>query len=352
MANFLTANLVKYQAKITQMFQRGELRFRDPAVFNFMRRSTEIMIPSHKEIKGAAKRTTGEVNYFNRSSRSLGTSGEVYNHTGVKGDSSVLVPSWTPYDDKFYYSLKQANVSVYSLDDQVMSEMINVNINFSEGLESAAATYIHNNRSGVNGYARQGTFNATNDVFEITEDVTNHRSTGYRAVQIIKSAMDANKWRGMGLTAICDTVMFDKLEATANQGSGNQNNLSFQYSGVEFIKSVELDALAIALGYSEGYCVVVPMGMVATLDWIPVQNREGVETKVNKYGTIVHPDTGLSMATHEYPARADESGNNSQNQDVKFEIQIFDYISFNYAPLTTANETPLQAFAFVVPVVA
>lgn len=347
MANFVAANLVKYQAKITQMFQSGELRFRDPAVYNFMRRSTEIMIPSHNEIKNAAKRTTGEVNYFNRSSRSLGTGGEVYNHTGTKGDSSVLVPSWTVYDDKFYYSLKQANGSVWSLDDEVMSEMINLNINFSEGLESAAATYLHNNRSGVNVATRQGTFNATNDVFEITEDDTNFKSTGFRAVQIIKTTMDVNKWRGVPMSVVCDTVMFDKLEAIANQGSGNSANLSFQYSGVEFIKSVELDALAVALGYTTGYCIAVPMGSVATLDWIPTQNRQAIETKENKYGTIVHPSTGLTLATHEYQERADESSNNSENQDVKFEMQAFVYNSFNHSPLTTADETPLQAFAFV-----
>jgi hypothetical protein len=347
MANFTSANLVKYQAKITQMFQAGELRFRDPAVFNFMRRSTEIMIPSHKEIKNAAKRTTGEVNYFNRSSRSLGTSGETYNHTGSKGDSSVLVPSWTAYDDKFYYSLKQANGSVFTLEDKVMSEMINLNINFSEGLESAAATYLHNNRSGVNVATRQGTFNGTNDVFEITEDDTNIKSTGFRAIQITKSTMEVNKWKGMPFTFICDTVAFDKFEALAAQGQGNSNNLQFQYSGVEFIKSVELDALATALSYNTGYWIAVPMGMVATLDWIPVQNRQAIETKVNKYGTIIHPSTGLTLATHEYEQRADESGNNAENQDVKIEMQSFVYNSFNYAPLTTANETPLQAFSFV-----
>ncbi|MCP4550519.1 MAG: hypothetical protein GY834_00445 [Bacteroidetes bacterium] len=347
MANFLTANLVKYQAKITQMFQASELRFRNPAVFNFMRRSTEIMIPTHNDIKSAAKRTTGEVNFMDRQSRSLGTSGEVYNHTGVKGDSTVLVPSWTAYDDKMYYSLKQANESVFSLDDEVLTQMMNININFAEGLESAAATYIHSNRSGVNGYARQGTFNTTNDVFEITEDDTNFKATGFRAVQIMKTAMDANKWRGWSFTAICDTLMFDKLEAIAAQGSGNSDNLTFQFSGMNFIKSVELDALAVALGYTDGYCVVIPEGQVATLDWIPVQNRQAIQTKVNKYGTIIHPPTGLTLATHEYEARADESGNNSQNQDVKFEVQAFDYISFNHAPLTTSNETPLQAFAFV-----
>ena len=347
MANFTTANLVKYQAKITQMFQAGELRFRDPAVYNFMRRSTEIMIPSHKEIKNSAKRTTGEVNFFDRSARSLGTGGETYNHTGTKGDSSVLVPSWTAYDDKFYFSLKQANESVFSLDDEVMSEMVNMNINFAEGLESVAATYVHSNRSGVNTATREGTFNGTNDVFEVTEDVTNINATGWRAIQITKSTMDTNKWRGVPLTVICDTVAFNKFEAQANQGSANSTNLSFQYSGIEFIKSVELDALAVALSYTNGYWIAVPMGTVATLDWIPVQNRNAVETKVNKYGTIVHPSTGLTLATHEYEARADESGNNSENQDVKFENQTFVYNSFNHSPLTTSDETPLQAFAFV-----
>ena len=347
MANFLTANLVKYQAKITQMFQAGELRFRNPAVFNFMRRSTEIMIPSHNDIKNAAKRTTGEINYFNRTSRSLGTGGEIYNHTGAKGDSSVLVPAWSAKDDKFYYSLKQANESVFSLDDQVMSEMINMNINFAEGLESFAASYLHTNRSGVNTATRQGTFNAINDVFEITENDTNIKSTGFRAIQISKSTMEVNKWTGTPFTFICDTLAFDKFEALAAQGAGNSDNLQFQYSGVEFIKSVEMDALAVALGYTDGYWIAAPTGMISMLDWIPVQNRQGIITKVNKYGTIIHPTTGLLLGTHEYEARADESGNNSENQDVKFENQTFIYLSPNHAPLTTSDETPLQAFAFV-----
>ena len=346
MANYLTANLVKYQAKLTQQFQAGELRFRDPVVFNSLRRSTEIMIPSHNEIKNAAKRTTGEVNYIARSSRSLGTSGEVYNHTGTKGDSAVLVPSWTPYDDKFYYSIKQANNSVFSLDDELMGQMINLNNNFTEGLESAAASYIHSNRSGVNVYARQGEFNETNDVFEIAENTGTATSEGYRTVQIIKSAMTANKWSGV-ITLYCDTLFYDKMEFLNSQGAGNQWNTQFQYGNVNFVKSYELDALAVALGYEDGYCIAVAENNTAVLDWIPVQNRQGFVGPDNRYGTIIHPTTGLPLATHEYSERADESGNNSYDQDVKTELQAFSYISFNHAPLTTSDETPLLAFGYV-----
>lgn len=347
MANFTNANLVKYQAKVTKMFQSGELRFRDPAVFNFMRRSTEIMVPSHNEIKNAKKRTDGEINYFNRQSRDLGTGGETYDHSGTKGDSGKLIPSWAVYDDKFYYSLKQANNSIFSLGDEIMNEMINLNANFAEGMESKAAAWLHANRSGVNVATREGTFNDSNDVFEITEDLVNITSSGNRAIQITKSIMDINKWRGVPMTIICDTLAFNKFEMLAAQGGANSNNLSFQFSGVEFIKSVELDALAVDLGYSNGYWIAVPMGTVATLEWIPVQNRQGISTKVNKYGSLVHPSTGLLLGTHEYEKRANESDNNSENQDVKFEMQAFDYISFNHAPLSVANETPLQAFGFV-----
>lgn len=348
MANWTAADLVKYQARITQQMQAGELRFRDPAVFNVFRRNTELMLPSHNEIKNAAKRTTGEVNYVARQSRALGTGGEIYNHSGVKGDSAILVPSWTPYDDKFAYSIKQANSSLYSLDEEIMAEMRNLNINFVEGMESAAATYVHSNRSGVNAYARQGTFNPTNDVFEITEDVTNERGTGYRAIQIAKSAMDVNKWSGP-MTAFCDTVMFDKMQFLAAQGSSNDTNTAFQYSDVEFVKSPELDALAVALTYTDGYMVMAPQGVLSVLDWIPMQNRQGVVTKENIYGTLTHPNLGIQLGTHSYEQRADETPNGGENQDVRTEVQMFSYISFNHAPLTAADETPLQAFAFVAP---
>lgn len=346
MANFATADLIKYQAKITAGFQAGELRVRMPEVFNSLRRNTEMMIPSHNAIKYAAKRTTGEVNYFNRSSRALGTGGEVYNNTGVVGDSSVLVPSWTPYDDKFKYSIKQANSSIYSLEEELMNEMINVNNNFSEGLESVAATYIHTNRSGVNISTAEGTFNATNDAFEITEDYADIGSTGYRALMIMKSNMRINKWSGAN-DIYCDTIGFNKMSVLANQGQGNQYNTSFMFGNDNFIHSPELDAKAATLSYDRGYFIVVPVNNTAVLDWIPEQNRNGIITPENKYGTLIHPATGLPLATHEYMQRSDESSGAGENQDVTVQIQLFTYLSINHTPLTTSEETPMYAFALV-----
>lgn len=351
MANFATAVLTKYQAKITQMLQAGELRFRTPAIFNSIKASTEVMIPSHTQIKNAAKRVAGEVNYVKRSKRALGLAGEIYNHTGAKGDSGILVPAWTPYDDKFYYSIKQANGSAYELDEMILAELNNAFGNFADGLEAAAATFLHTNRSGVNVYASQGAFNDANDVFEIQQDLSSLIAAGYRAVQISKSVMGANAWSG-ALVFYCDSISYDKFETLAAQGKTNATDYSFQFSGVTFVKAYDLDAKATVLGYTEGYWIVAPFGTLATMDWIPIQNRQGLVTQVNKYGTIIDPNTGLALATHEYQARADEEDNGGDKQDVKVEVQLFTYLSFNHAPLSTTNETPLQAFGYVPAVIA
>lgn len=346
MANYLTADLIKYQAKILGQFNAGELRVRTPDVFNSLRKSTELMIPSHKEIKNSAKRTTGEVNFFARSSRALGSGGEVYNHTGDKGDSAILVPSWAPVDDKFMFDIKQANGSVYALDEMLTNEMINLNNNFSEGLESLAADFIHTNRSGVNVGTSEGAFNDTNDVFEITEAFTNLTDTGYRTAQIIKSNLKINKWSGMA-TVYADTVGYNKMQALAANGAGNSINTSFQYSGVNWIHSPELDAKAAALSYTKGYFIAEPEGTTAVLDWMPIQNRQGYVGPDNKYYNIIHPSTGLPIAMHEYSARADGSATGSENQTVQTQVQAFTYLSLNSSPLTVTDETVFLAYALL-----
>lgn len=346
MANYATANLIKYQAKIMAQFNAGELRVRTPDVFNSLRKDTELLIPSHKEIKNSAKRTTGEVNFFARSSRSLGTGGEVYNHTGVKGDSNIVVPSWTPYDDKFTYDNKQSNGSVWAEEEMIMNEMVNLNNNYSEGLESASVDWIYANRSGVNTSTSEGTFNGTNDAFEITEAFTNVVSAGYRTMQITKTNLKLNKWSG-SMTVYCDTLSFNKFQTLANQGAGNSINTVFQYGADTFIHSPEMDAKAALLSYTKGFWIAVPDMNTAVLDWMPEQNRVGGVGPDNRYGSLVHPATGLPLALHEYSARADQSGANSENQAVKTEVQVFTYLSFNHAPLTTTDETPMYAFALV-----
>ena len=150
MANRTTANLVKAQAKLLGKFQSNELRFRTPATFLEFIRQTPIMLPNYEELRKREDRVV-ETNYNARTSRALGTGGRTHNHTGSKGDTAVLTPSWVTRDDKFNMSLKQADNSIYSMQEQFEAELINVIGNFANGLETLAVNHIFNNRSQVNG---------------------------------------------------------------------------------------------------------------------------------------------------------------------------------------------------------
>lgn len=347
MPNYASANLVKAQTILTQRFNADELRYRQPVTFLEFRRQTEIMVPSHNLVRTREDRAV-ESNYMRRSARNLGTGGRTHNHTGTKGDSGVLTHTWVTRDDKFFYSLKQADNSVFTMNQQIANELGNVVANFAEGLETEAASFLFNNRSSVNDYSREGTFNEgaptppPTDVFEINE-----AANGDRAIQITKSAMDFMRYQGRVFTIFADSVAFNKFEKQANQGTGNSENLSFQYSNVNFIKSIDFDADAVALGYTNGFWIAVPEGSISVLDWIPVQNRQGVETKENIYGTFINPVDSLSYATHEYQERSDETANNGFAQDVKTEVEVSVDLSFEHTPLSTANETSLLAFGLV-----
>ena len=342
MPNFSTAEWVKAQPKLIGKFQANELRFRDPVVHKLYLKNSQIMVPSYMELRNSVDRTV-EANFFIRTSRALG-SAISHNHTGAQGDSSTLTPTWTTYTDEFVSTLKEANNTIYDLNELHVSKIENSIINFVEGLESAAAAFNFANRTGVNVSTTNGSFNVVDDTFEIIE--ATHVDS---AIQITKSVMDDNKYQGIGFTIVCDAQSFILFEAQANQGTGNSTNLSFQYSNVTFIKDVDLAAAASGLvaAYSKGYWIVVPDGYVAALPWIPIQNRTGEDMKEAVYSNMFNPIDGIQLGTHTYETRVDGTALGGQLQDVKIETQLFTDLAYEVAPDSTATATPLFAFALV-----
>ncbi len=342
MANFATADLVKAQAKLIGAFQSGELRFRDPVVHKLFLRNTSIMMPDFTGLRTREDRTV-ETNYTIRQSRSLGT-GRSFNHTGAQGDSAILTPSWTTHNDKFVSTLKEADNNLYSIEEMHASKVNNVVANFAEGLETVATAFLFASRSGVNVSTAEGTFDATDDVFKITES-----TNGERAIQITRMNMDINKWQGIGFTMVCDSIAFNKFQFDAAQGISNQTNTSFQFQGVEFVHDPTLTAAAAGLtgAYAKGFWIAVPDGTIAALPWIPVQNRNGVETKENSYGQLMNPVDSVNYAMHSYQERVNGTSLGGYTQDVKIESEISLDVAYIVAPLTVSTESPLQAFALI-----
>lgn len=341
MANYADSLLLNGQAKLLGAFQASELRFREPAVFKSFLKSSEIMFPNFSELRTREDRAISA--YYNkRTSRALGST-RTHNHTGAKGDSGTLTPSWSTKSDVFTMSLKQADRNMYSIQEMFNNELQNTIANFAEGLETSAVAALFAGRSGVNVATVEGTFDATDDVFKVTES-----TNGTRFVQIVKSIMDINKYTG-GLDIFCDTVSYNKIAYQFAQGGANSANLSFQMGGVNFIHAPALSALGLGLvgAYSKGFVIAAPTGTYGALPWIPKQNREGLVTSVSKYSSLINPVDGLNYAVHTYETRADGSAAGGYTQDVVTEFHVSIDLALPIAPLTVATESTLQAFALI-----
>ena len=339
MANYTPSNLVKAQAKLIQKFESNEMRYTEPVTFNSIKQTSQIMFPNSRELRVREDRAV-EAYFKTRTSRALGTA-RSHNHTGVRGDSSILTPTWATSSDTFVDTLKGADNNIYSAEELMANEFENLFINMIEGHEQTATDFLYNNRSQVNTNVSGGVFNGVTFAFEISE-----ATNGNTAIQISKIAMHNNKYSG-ALTVYADSNAFRKFNYQANQGTANDQNLAFQYSGMTFIHSNKLDAIATAASYDEGMWAVVPEGSTAVLDWIPVQNRRGHVDTEGMYGQIANPIDGLSYAVHSYKERIDGTSLNGYTQDVKTEFEASIDLAFEVAPSTVANETPIQLFAYV-----
>jgi hypothetical protein len=281
---------------------------------------------------------------------------------GMPGADSIMLPDdQAEPEKKSVFSAEQTDMTFFdnptaktpeerkeAAEKQIeVEETIKENSNFAEDTETLASTYAHANRSGVNIAPVDGSFDSTNDVFEIQDNLEKE------AVNISKIVMKINKLNTANLVCFCDSISYRKFEFYANQGTGNSVNTSFQYSGVNFVHSVGLDALFGAMGYDLGAWIIAPAGTFGVMDWTPKQNREGfVEPGIAQYGVINNPLLGINHGFHMYAERSDAQASGGYYQDVNYEWQFTTMLGFVKAPLTTATESVFQAFAIIPTVVA
>jgi hypothetical protein len=343
MPNYTLANLVKAQIKVAGEFAANDNRYRNPAIFFLFLNSTNGFFPRAAELRTSEKRQV-EANYFKRSGASLSTGGRSHNHTGNKGDSGVITIAWQTYSTTFSTSLKQADSSAFSFQEQFNNEIRQKVIDFADGFDAVSSTTLFNARSGVNPAAVKGVFNTTDDVYRIT------RATfASESITITKVVMDINKYQNTRLAIVCDSFSYTTFLAQAAQGATNATNTSFQFLGTYFVHDASLGAKAVTLNalYNQGFWMAVPENYIGVLDWIPQQNRRTEETSVNMYGNLRNPVDGLLYAAHSYETRADGTATNGETQDVVTQMELSIDLSFNIAPSSVVNETPIQAFAWI-----
>lgn len=344
MADFATSNFTAAQARLIGQFEAQEMRFRTPVTWLEFLRQSEIMLPSYQELRKREDRVV-DTFFKDRKVRALGSGGRVHNHTGTKGTSTKFTPTWTTSDDTFSISLKQGDNNIFNHSEMLASEFSNVAINFIEGLDADAESHVFSNRSTANAATQQGTFDATDDVFDIaTADLD-------RAVQITQTVMDTNKFSGR-ITLFCDSIAHDTFMSQRFQGAGNSTNLTFNFNNnVQIIHSLGMDAFAagLAVPRTKGFWIAVVDGTISALPWIPKQNREGVNVEgISRFDSLMNPIDGVSYAVHAYSERSDQSALNGSAQDVVTQYEVSLDTALDNAPMNTAGATSsLLAFAIV-----
>ncbi len=331
MANYAASVLAEAKLIIAERFSAPEKRLKTVGVLSAFMKNSEIAIPNLGALR--VKEERAEKGYFqNRSKRTVLT-GRTHDHSGSVGDSSEVEFSWSTYGDKAQTSLKRSDNNLFSDAQLLANEIDNMVKNIYEGMDDAALAYLATNKSGVNAATKNGSFNGTNDVFEIQAADVN------RFIQSGKSMLRQNYYSSAA-DVILDPLLYVEAEFLANQGGSNATNFGFQFSGVDIMESVGLTDV----NYTDGAGYFIPQGTIGMVDWIPQQNRNGegnLESYVGGYSTIVDPISGLTFALHAYQDRADTSASGGDTQDVVMEWELSVDISFNHSPLTQANETTI-----------
>lgn len=336
MANFSVGNLLTAQTMVADKYKSPEMRMKPAPAFGLLSSNDNFLVVGAETLKTRDDRAI-EAHLLSRTKRTAG-SARAHNHTGTIDESQKVTLSWTTKSDKFAISLKLLDASVFDFNTVLANKMEQACMNILEDKETEAIAYLVAQRATQQPSLKGASFTAINDAIEISAA----NATSF--LQRVKSVMKQNYFGGL-IDVIADSNMQISFNQQAAQGAANSTNLAFQFPGATIVESVELDDV----NYASGIVLAMPQGSVASLNWIPKQNRQGwgdYNSYVGGYGSFNF--MGHQFAVHGYATRADTSASNGNTQDVTMEFEVSCDSSFNKAPLdytTGRTDSVIHQFA-------
>ena len=351
MPNRETANLPLALLQVGEHFNSPENRQRAAKMLGYLDQNKEAFYGSFQEIK---QRESREVEFIYKKQgirqATVGVS-PTHNHTGSRLDTGIMTPTFQWLTDNFTTSLFGGDGSLVPSANQMTDEIVTSYNSLNTTEEGMAVDFVITNRNGVPYTTALGSFNSTNDVMELAVADAN------KAILHTKAIMRSQKYYG-SYTIFCDEIAYTQFSFLSEQGSGNNMNTSFQFSGVKFELIPELHdkAVDIDAGYTKGFWVVIPDGTASCNHWLNPAYVLGKQTKSAEYSAINvmtaeqnrdQAISGFLTGLHVYEENADDSANNGFTQDVVKEWQTVRNVSFNTSPLSTADESTIHTFALV-----
>lgn len=353
MANYASGVLVNGQTYVTDKYNSAEQRVQMPTTMDLALKNQHISIPDAQALRVSPLRPV-DVNYFLGVAPGSATT-KSYNHTGNKGDSaktsitySQIVETFSLPRKQFYNNVASYQTAFNNLYEQKWKAM-------RTRQDNAALAYLYNNRVQLSAptmaarLASSGLGSKWDTTYGGALALDSSRDM---FIANLKAAMMASYYPGE-YDVVCDIQIATWIERYMNQGSGNQNNTSYQFADCNFVRTQQ----SIDTNYTYGATLAMPAGMFAGLVW-----NEGLNLK-GDYGDDggpvgifdVVPDplgSGLWADISYYTTRADTSsdGTGGSPQDVMDNYEITTNIGFVLPPINLASDSVCMEVAQLAPI--
>jgi hypothetical protein len=338
MANFATSALVAGQTKFTQdVINKTEFRLPDVAATRIMR-IAGMHNPSLESVRVSGSRTVNA--YFPIRQAATNGSARSALHTGARGDSTSATYSWTTFEEPFSISMNQAQNNVMTFAEMYASARRNAILNILNRIDAFAVSSLLSDKSGYNVGGANGTFNATDDVYEVANADKDYFFSE------VKTMMEQNLYMG-ALVGVVDAKGKELARRVGNQGTGNSTNLSYTVDGYTAITP---STRTIVSG-TEGSGIFFDPSTVALVPWVQPDYRKSINPELamngvnGDRGSFSIPELpGITFMEKIYTGQSDASSLQGTVDDIKVEVQISVDVAYSAAPISTLNTDESSIF--------
>lgn len=330
MANYTASALLAAQAKFMPQWNLPELRRKQNPALMLALKNTAVTIPGHMELR---KKDDRPVKAYIKTKRAQSAvAAKAHNHTGGKADSSEVTLVWQKFVEPFSIHLKQGQSNIFNYEEQLAHEMMESAKNIHNRAGTSSLAYLQSNRNQTAAPATGGA-GSWNNVNYALEIAANNEKVFF---QNIASFMRKQNYRGE-YDILADSTQYRKAEFNSNQGQGNDNNLSFQFRGLNIAETTEdIDA-----NYTNGAALIMPASSFAGLAWNDPANRAGkgnYDSYLGGYGMVSDPlGSGINFDFHAYTERTDGSASGGGVEDEVLQAEMTLTIAWVLPPLTEAG---------------
>lgn len=333
MPNMTATQLLKAIAKAQNtLMGEAELRTYEHTLTGKLLANESQVFQNVKQLKQSLEQPTKAI-LFNRQYVASGTAKEAA-HTGHVADTFENDIAYVQRQQKFQISYKRAANNQFTYNEILTNNLRQAVINLYEDISAYNVSWLATNRSQV-GVDSLIDFDETTN-FQFDNPLAEENFYFENA----KLALETNKYRGL-IDFVGDTRIAQLYRFLANQGSANQENLSYQIPGFSFVHEPQI---AIT---TDGYGYAWQAGMAAMSTWNEQLNRDGKGDPGDNDGfftTMRDPVFNMLHDVHVINKVVDTSGAGGNVQDSVDEWEITTIFTTQKAWESTANASPIFRF--------